>query len=104
MDFEYIEIDTELVTYRFQITLGVERFEIRVRYNELHDYFTMDLYKDEEALAYGEKLVYGVPLFSEIYDERFPGTEIIPLDASGNENRITYDNLNKTVFLQVMNK
>ena len=104
MDFEYIEIDTEQVPYRFQIVLGIEWFEMHVRYNELHDYFTVDLFKNGETLVYGEKITYGVPLFSDIYNAKFPGPTIIPLDPSGNERRVTYNNLNKTVFLQVMNK
>ncbi|MGG0666972.1 hypothetical protein ABE073_00325 [Lederbergia citrisecunda] len=104
MEFEYIAIETDLVPYRFDIELGTEKYEMRVRYNELHDYFTLDLLKDEEALVYGEKIVYGVPLFSEIYDSRFPAPMIVPMDESGKETRVSYDNLNKTVFLMVVNK
>lgn len=103
MDFEYIEIKKELVPYRFQIALGVEVFEFFIRYNELHDYFTFDLAKEDETLILGEKITYGVPLFSEVYDERFPAPVVIPLDESGKETDVTYDNLNRTVFLMMVN-
>ncbi|MGA4517197.1 phage baseplate plug family protein [Solibacillus silvestris] len=104
MDFEHIAIEKELVPYRFEIELGVEKFELRTRYNELHDYFTLDLLKDDEVLVYGEKLTYGVPLFSEVFDARFPVPTIIPMDEACRETRVSYENLSKTVFLMVVNK
>lgn len=100
---EYIEIEKLLIPYRFEIELGAELFEMEIHYNQIGDYFTVDLYKDGEALVCGEKIVYGEPLFSEIYDHRFPAPTIIPIDESGKEIRVGWDNLNETVFLVVMN-
>ncbi|WP_396631577.1 phage baseplate plug protein, partial [Lysinibacillus sp. D4B2_S17] len=54
-------------------------------------------------LVYGEKITYGVPFFSEIYDSRFPAPTIVPLDPSGKETRVSWDNLSETVFLMVEN-
>ncbi|PIC73345.1 hypothetical protein [Sporosarcina sp. P17b] len=104
MSFEHIPIEKDMVPYRFEVELGVENFELRVRYNELHDYFTLDVLKDDEVLVYGEKIVYGVPLFSEIHDDRFPAPTIIPMDEAGVETKVSYDTLSKTVFLMVVNK
>lgn len=103
MDKEYINIEKELIPYRFEMEFGTELFEMAVAYNAVGDFFTIDLYKNSEALVYGEKVVYGVPLFAEVYDHRFPAPTIIPQDESGKENRVTWDNLNKTVFLVVSN-
>lgn len=103
LDKEYIEIEKELIPYSFEIELGAEIFELEIRYNQVGDYFTIDLYKDGEVLCYGEKIVYGEPLFDAIYDSRFPAPTIIPMDVSGNETRVGWDNLNETVFLVVMN-
>ena len=100
---EYIEIEKTLIPYRFEIEFGAELFDIEIRYNEIGDYFTIDLYKDGEVLVYGEKIVYGEPLFSEIYDTRYPAPTIVPIDESGKESRVGWDNLNETVFLVVMN-
>lgn len=104
MNKEYINIEKALIPYRFEIELGAELFEMEIRYNYLADYFTIDLFKDNEVLVYGEKIVYGMPLFSEVYDERFPAPTIVPYDESGKESRVSYDNLNVTVFLAVMNE
>ncbi len=103
LDFEYIEIEKALIPYRFEMELGAELFVLEIRYNELHDYFTLDLLKDGEVLVFGEKLVYATPLFSEVFDERYPAPTIIPLDASGRETRVSYANLNETVFLKLVN-
>lgn len=103
MDKEYINIEKALIPYRFEIELGAEIFELEIQYNEIGEYFTIDLIKDGEVLVYGEKIVYGEPLFSEVYDVRFPAPTIIPIDESGKETRVGYDNLNVTVFLVVMN-
>lgn len=103
MNFEYIEIEKENIPYRFEIELGAETFEFEIRYNDEGDFFTVDLFKGGEPLVYGEKIVYGIPLFNDFYDQDFPAPTIIPLDESGNESRVTFENLNETVFLVVVN-
>lgn len=103
MNFEYIEIEKENIPYRFEIELGAETFEFEIRYNDEGDLFTIDLFKGGEALVYGEKIVYGIPLFNDYYEEGFPAPTIIPLDESGNESTVTFENLNETVFLMVVN-
>lgn len=45
LDYEYIEIEKALIPYRFEMELGAELFLIEIRYNELHDYFSLDLQK-----------------------------------------------------------
>lgn len=103
MEREYIEIEKELIPYQFEIELEEEIFTFDIRYNENHDFFTIDLYKGEELLCAGEKLVYGEPLFDRIHTPVFPAPTIVPLDPSNHENRITWDNLNETVFLIIDN-
>lgn len=103
LEFEYIEIEKALIPYRFEVELGTELFVIEIRYNELHDYFTLDLQKGGEVLVHGEKLIYAMSLFSEIFDSRYPAPTIVPIDPSGNETRVTFANLNETVFLKLVN-
>ncbi|MBD8026418.1 hypothetical protein H9636_07070 [Ureibacillus sp. Re31] len=103
MDKEYIDIEKALIPYRFELELGAELFDLEIRYNEVGDYFTLDLYKEDIPLVYGEKIVYGEPLFNEIYNENFPAPTIVPIDESGTQSRVGWDNLNETVFLVVMN-
>lgn len=99
---EYIPIEKENIPYRFEIELEAEIFEMEIRYNDLYDFFTIDLYKDGEPLVYGEKIVYGVPLFQDVRDLRFPAVDIVPMDEAGLENQVTYENFQKTVFLTVV--
>ena len=100
-----IEINKDLIPYTFDILLGGERFNIRVDYNETADMFTVALSKDGVLICAGEPLIYGVPLWQSVYvSGKYPILNIVPLDESGETNRVTFDNLGKTVFLVVDNQ
>lgn len=104
MKKDRILITKEMIPYTFNILLADELFTITVNYNEKHDLFTVALEKDEEVICYGEPIVYGMPLFKDIYEAgEYPAIEIIPIDESGEQNSVTFDNLNETVFLTVDN-
>ena len=99
---DIIEIEKELIPYNFDIVLAGEEFNIEIMYNESADLFTATLSKDDEVLVYNEPIIYGVELFCDVYkSDSFPMISIVPLDESGNENTVTYDNFNKTVFLTI---
>lgn len=104
MRFEHLPIEKENIPYRFDIALPVELYTLEIRYNHIYDFFTIDLMKDDEVLVLGERIIYGVPLFEDVYDRRFPAPTIIPLDESGNEQQVTFQNFGETVFLVVMNQ
>lgn len=99
---EYIPINKAECPYRFEIILGAEPFDIEVRYNERYDFFTVDLLKGDEVLVTGEKLTYGVPLFRDVEDNRYPVVQLVPYDEAGKESSVSFDNLGKTVFLAVV--
>lgn len=110
MNYDYIEIETENVPYDFDIVLGDETFLIGVDYNETAEMFVLSLSKlNEETGEYneicsGEPVVYGVPLWQDVYRSgQFPAVIIIPFDDSGESNAVTFDNFNKTVFLKIDN-
>ncbi|MFF0831028.1 phage baseplate plug protein [Brevibacillus sp. NPDC003359] len=98
---EYLDIEKEQVPYRFEIALSGTVFTFEVNYNSEYDFFTVDLERDGEVLATGNKLVYGEPLFSYSADERFPQVEIIPFDEAGITQEVTWATLGETVFLYV---
>lgn len=98
---EYIEIDKQSIPYRFELELGGELFELEVNYNETFDFFTVDLYKDNQALVVGEKLMLNRPLFRNRVHIALPKVNIIPKDRGNVAKRITFDNTNETVFLYV---
>lgn len=98
--YDTITINKELVPYTFNIMLGGELFEIGIDYNETYGFFTVSLSKDDETVCNGEKIVYGKPLFEEIFiNGKFPSVEIVPFDISGETDSVTFDNLSETVQL-----
>lgn len=104
MKKDRILINKSLIPYNFNILLGDELFNLTVNYNESHDIFTIALKKDDEIICEGEPIIYGVPLFRDIYQSgKFPALDIIPLDESGQQDTVTFKNLNETVFLTVDN-
>lgn len=102
MDYEYIDIEKDNIPYRFDIELAEQWFTFEVHYNSEFDYFTVDLELDGEVLVYGEKMVYSVPLFFDVQDDRFPKVPIVPYDESENSTAVTWDTLGVSVFLYVI--
>lgn len=96
---QYININKELIPYTFNLTLDKTVYEMHIDHNADHDFFTMSLYHNGRAIVDSEKIVYGWPLFHSVrvYIPGFP--VVIPADISGQEDRVTFENLNQTVFL-----
>ncbi len=99
-----IIVKKELIPYGFHIALGKDKFNLRFAYNAQADLFTVSLYRDGRLLCNAEPVVYGVPLFRDIYEAgAFPVLNIIPLDESGQEQEVTWENFGETVFLTIEN-
>lgn len=98
-----IPIKKELIPYGFDIILGAEKFNLRFAYNQSVDLFTCSLKKDGVLLGC-DALIYGIPLFEDIYRSGdFPMVTIEPTDESNEESEITYENFTNTVFLTINN-
>lgn len=101
---DVLEVHKELLPYECSILLADELFSLHFNYNATADLFTVDLYKDGELVCAGEPIVYGIPLWNDVYKAgKFPAFDIIPIDPSGASNTVTYDNLSKTVLLTISN-
>lgn len=101
---EVLEIHKELLPYECDILLAGELFTLQFNYNATADLFTVDLYRDDELICAGEPIVYGVPLWKDVYrTEKFPALDIIPTDPSREYNAVTFDNLGNSVLLIVDN-
>lgn len=99
-----IVINKSLIPYKFDITLAGEVFQLGIKYNEFADMFTVSLSKDKELICSGEPIVYGVPLFQDIYvSGKYPALRIVPIDESRENNTVTWDNFEETVFLIIDN-
>lgn len=96
-----IDVDKTKIPYQFQIFLGGKRFSMEWQYNQTSGCFTCTLYDAEEnVLIYDEPLVYGNPMFSFLCrGTSFPAVDLVPLDESGIESDITWENFGETVFL-----
>jgi len=81
----YLSIDKEAIPYRFDMRLVGVTFTFEIHYNSEYDFFTVDLYRGEELLVAGEKLVYGRPLFNVYVNARLPDVIIVPFDLSGQQ-------------------
>jgi len=102
IDFEeYIDVNKDGIPYSMEIDLGGEVFELEFNYNRAHDFFTVDLFKEDEVLVIGEKLILNRPLFRNRVNLDLPKVNIIPKDRAGVADRITFNNLNETVILYV---
>lgn len=98
----YIEIDKEELPTTFEIELGAELFTFTVYYNEVGDFFSVDLADEEgNVLVNGEKVVYGEPLFFDIANHDFPAPVLIALDESGKETDVTFEHFGNTVKLVI---
>ena len=100
-----ILIEKNLIPYRMEILLGAELYTLNIQYNKTYDLITIGLENtDGEVLCEAEPVVYGQPLWQDVqYPGGYPALRIIPWDNSGQENAVTFDNFNETVFLTVDN-
>lgn len=103
MKKDRILIQKANIPYRFSIALPSEMFELEVRYNKTADLFTIGLYKNDSLICI-EPIIYGVPLFKQLYQQGvYPSLTIRPNDSSGENARVTWANFNETVFLEIEN-
>lgn len=98
----YLPLIKEAAPYRQSVRIEGQTFAFYLQYNAEEDFFTVDLYRGDEVLAYGEKLVFGRPLFAAYADERFPKAALVPLDFSGRADAVTWETLGKSVLVYIV--
>ncbi|HFK0021452.1 phage baseplate plug family protein [Listeria monocytogenes] len=97
----YIPIELDNIPEIFEFDFDDDRsFLFGINYAESQDLFSVDLYDmDGEPIVLGERLVLNERLWSDVIDDRLPSVDLVPLDESGKEIRISKENFTKTVFL-----
>ena len=101
---DYIAIKKDLIPYNFDILIADEIYNMRFDYNKTADMFTVCLSKDGEIVCAGEPLIYGMPLWGNVWVQgKYPKYDIVPYDESGEMQRVTWANFNETVFLVIDN-
>lgn len=98
----YLDVEKEAIPYTFETVLRDETYQFTVNYNSHGDFFTVDIYKNSVPLRFGEKIVYGQPLFINHRYIGAPRLFIIPYDTTENAKRISYENMSEDVFLYVI--
>ena len=101
MKLEYLPIETDLIEYRpdnMRITLEGKRLQFITFWNPIGEFFGFELYdRQGEPIILGRKIVYRVDMLGNIVDDRLPGIDIIPLDPTGEHDKITFDNFMKEI-------
>ena len=111
-EVEFIDIDRDRVPCSLLIKLIDRTYRMTFRYNEVGDFFTVDLETVSgggrtkfRPLVYGEVLRCGKPLFEAFNDERYPLPVLCPLCLTGDEiEEITYDNFGTQVRLYLFDR
>ena len=99
---DFIEIVKSEIPCSFDIVLGAEEFNMEIKYNKQADLFTCTLSKDGKVLVHDEPMIYGTPLFKDVYDAAtFPALDIVPYDESGKSETVTFENFGTSVLLTI---
>lgn len=97
-----IIIIKDMIPYSFDILLGADWFNLEFHHNKTADIYTVTLSKDDAVLVYNEPLIYGIPLFKDLYQSGiYPALNIVPYDESEQECEVTSENFGETVFLTI---
>lgn len=97
---DYIPIEKENIPELFEFDFDKRSFLFGINYSESQDLFSVDLYdEDENPIVLGERLILNEKLWSDIVDDRLPSIDVVPMDESGKETMVTWDNFQVTVFL-----
>lgn len=97
-----IPIQTNKVPYRAQVVLGSGVYTMELHYNSVMDSFVLQLYRGEEMVCAGERVVYGRALWGDVYQPgAYPPVRILPLDESGAVDVVTKETFGKLVFLTI---
>lgn len=94
-----IPIEKDLVPYSFLVELSNQLYKFEVNYNAIHDFFTVNLFLNNEPVLYGEKVMLNVPLFHTKLHLEVPRELIVPLSTDESETQVTFENFGDTVGL-----
>lgn len=96
----YIPIKFEEVPNVFEIEIDNETYFLGINYNETYDLFTVDIYDEmKKPIVLGERLILNKRLWSDITNDKLPFSDIVPMDESFKEKRISFSNFGKNVKL-----
>ncbi|MBZ2200510.1 MAG: hypothetical protein ABF490_04620 [Lentilactobacillus hilgardii] len=80
---QYIPVDTDNFPNNIEIELGGGKYLIRIDYNDVADYLTITIAKDDRVLLSGEPLLLNNLVGQDIPDRNLPLDDIRVMDESG---------------------
>lgn len=101
---QIIEVEKERIPYIMTIELENNTYDMGFNYNMESDTFTATLSYQDEVLIYNDPIILDRPLFIDVSHLNVPQVYIIPMDISGQSNRVGYDELGTKVFLYLVEK
>lgn len=105
--YDVINFDKSELPERFEIDFYEQTVVLQFDYNATGDFFTVHLYKigddgEDVPVVLGEKLVLGRALWENISRFDIPAPTLIPLDIGMKAECVTYENMNDSVFLYIL--
>lgn len=105
--YDIVNFDKTELPERFEIDFYEQTVVLQFDYNATGDFFTVHLYKiggdgEDVPVVLGEKLVLGRPLWENIPRFDIPAPTLIPLDIGMEADCVTYENMNESVFLYIL--
>lgn len=105
--YDIVNFDKTELPERFEIDFYEQTVVLQFDYNATGDFFTVHLYKigddgEDVPVVLGEKLLLGRPLWENIPRFDIPAPTLIPLDIGMEADRVTYENMNESVFLYIL--
>lgn len=108
---KYIEIEKDKIPYTFDVVLTEKTYTITLKYNTFSGDFVADLELEGKTLVKGKKCLLGEPLFEEFgFDNNsnknpdFYDELLVFYNLTWQDETITLENLQETVFLYVMDR
>lgn len=103
----YLDIDKTQIPCTLQVVLPTKErtlnpmrlYDIEIRHNLQHDFFVVDISRNDEKLVLGQKLVLNRPAFASYNDVRLPSVDIVPRNRPGQKGDVAYANWGDTVLL-----
>ena len=107
-----IEIDKDLIPYKFNLKFTNDTFKFCIRYNSYSDRIVIDLYDtDDNIIQDNATVTYGIPMFMQFMEDsngnlnpNYPDKYIIPLSTDGEEVTCNLENLGETYFLTLIDR
>jgi hypothetical protein len=109
---EIIEIDKNLIPYRFKMKFSNRIFQLGIRYNDFADRLYIDLFDDNgNIIQDNEVITYGIPLFKNTMEDingnlnpNYPDKYIQPLAPNGIEVECNLKNFGVSYFLALRDR